>query len=311
MKKRATVLVFTCDSYEDAWYPFLTLLDKYWPDCPYDIVLNTQSKKCTLKLNNINVKTFNLYEPDSKVPYGKRCLDHLKRIDTDYVITLMDDFFVRSKVDTQTLERIMDWMDEDKKTASFCLIHHDDAHSCRYLREDKGYKSFSLRPRYCKHNYDMQASVWRRDALIKSWREYESPWEWEGPGNLRSFDDGYKYYDLDDDAPFPIDYIDYKKKEWSGLRKGKWVAEIVCDLFKNNGIVIDYSIRGFFDAKKDINPEKTTVKSFFREVRSYGTKRRIPATLFRFKRLFAAKVLKKELPVNYCEYLRHKYYDKI
>lgn len=310
MKKRATVLVATCDSYEDAWYPFLNLLSKYWGDCPYDIVLNTESKKCTLKYENLNVITFNLYEPGSKVTYGKRYIDHLNKIDTEYVITLMDDFFIRSKVDTEVLEQIMDWMDEDVKIASFCLIHHDDEHSCRYLRDEKGYKNFSLRPKYCKHNYDMQANVWRRDALIKSWREYESPWEWEGPGNIRSFDDGYKYYDLDDDADFPIDYIDYKKGEWSGLRKGKWVAEVVCDLFEKNDIVVDYSIRGFFNPENDCNPKKATVKAFLREVRSYGARRRIPATWFKFKRLFATKICKKDMPINYCEHLRHKYYDK-
>ena len=309
--KRATVLVFSCDSYEDVWGPFFTLLDKYWKDCPYDIVLNTESKTCNLELENLNVQTFSLYKPGERVPYGKRCLDHLKNINTDYIITLMDDFFVRSPVDTAVLEQVMDWMDGDPKIASFCLVHHDDIHSCRYSREEVGYKNFSLRPRYCKQNYDMQANIWRRDALISSWREFESPWEWEGPANIRSFDDGYKYYDLDDDAPFPIDYIDYKKGEWSGIRKGKWVAKTVCDLFEKNGIVVDYSRRGFFDPEKDIKPPKTTIKSFLREVRCYGNKRRVRATLYRFRRLIMVGILHIEQPINYCEYLRHKYYDKV
>ncbi len=311
-KKRATVLVFSCDSYEDAWYPFFALLDKYWADCPYDILLNTETKECKVPLKNITVKTLGLYKDcNKKVPYGKRCIDHLNAIDTDYVITLMDDFFVRSKVDTAALEQVMDWMDADKRIASFCLLHHDDRHSCKYSREEEGYKNYSLRPRYCNHNYDMQSCVWRRDAFIKSWRPYESPWEWEGPSNIRSFDDGYLYYDLDDDADFPIDYIDYKKHEWSGIRKGKWVKKTVSELFKNNDIEVDYSVRGFFDEEKDATPVKHTLKNELRELRSYGYKRFVPATWFKVKRLLATRVLKKDYPVSYCEYLRHKYYDKV
>ena len=311
MSSRATILVYSCDSYEDAWGPLFTLMDKYWPDCQYEILLNTETKKHEVAYKNLKVKTLSLYKPGEKVPYGKRAIDHIKAIETDYVITLMDDFFIRSEVDTATLEQIMDWMDKDPKIASFCLVHHDDPHSCRYRRWEEGYKNFSLRPRYCNHNYDMQACVWRKDALLKSWRPFESPWEWESASNIRSFDDGYKYYDLDETAKFPIDYIDYKKHEWSGIRKGKWVKETVYNLFEENGIEVDYSKRGFFDPEKDVNNMKTTVKSFLREVRCYGRKRVVPATLFRFKRLFFVNLLKKDMPESYCEYLRHKYYDKV
>ena len=48
-KKRATIVVFSCDSYEDVWNPFFTLMNKYWKNCKYDIILN--SKKYQLKRN--------------------------------------------------------------------------------------------------------------------------------------------------------------------------------------------------------------------------------------------------------------------
>lgn len=311
MDNRCKVLVFSCDKYEDAWYPFFTLMDRYWTDCPYEFILNTESKNCDLNLEHIKVVTYNLYKQGENVPYGKRTLDHLRRMDCKYVIITMDDFFIRSRVNTEEVNKIVDWMDTDDKIASFCLVHHDDRHSCRYSRYEKGYEHYSLRPRYCKQNYDFQISVWRREALIKSWREYESPWEWEGPANYRSFHDGYKYYDLDEDAEFPFDYIDYKKGEWSGIRKGKWVKKTVYDLFKKEGIEIDYSIRGFFDPDKDINPGKTTIRSFLREVRSYGSRMRWPVVFYRFRRLIWCNMLGHELPLNYCEYIRHKYYDKV
>lgn len=313
MNSRATVLVFSCDSYEDAWYPFFTLMDQYWADCPYRVLLNTETKNCSVLLKHIKVDTLQLYTGNTKtIPYGKRCLDHLKHIDSQYVITLMDDFFIRSKVDTAVLERVMDWMDDDPTIASFCLLHHDDRHSCRYLREETGYEGFSLRPRYCTHNYDMQACIWRKSAYEKTWRPFMNPWEWEGPANYRSFDDGYKYYDLDDDAPFPIDYIDYKKHEWSGIRKGKWVKETVYDLFQKHGIVIDYSIRGFYDPQLGLSSKRQTLRSALREIRCYGRRRVIPATMFKMVRYIKAHWLKIDgLPESYCEALRSRHYDKV
>lgn len=310
---RATVLVFSCDKYEDVWYPFFTLMDKYWSDCRYRILLNTESKSCNVPLKNIQVDTLNLYtSSESNIPYGRRCKDHLKNIDSEYVITLMDDFFIRSKVDTDCLERIMDWMDEDPQIASFCLLHHDDRHSCKYLRKEKKYENFSLRPRYCNHNYDMQACVWRKSVLYNSWKDFMSPWEWEGPANYRSFDDGFRYYDLDDDAPFPIDYIDYKKNEWSGVRKGKWVKETVLELFEKEDIEVDYSIRGWYNVNEDRTLNNGfSILNFLREIRCYGWRRFLPALTWKITRKIRLCVFKtKNLPENYCEYLRRKYYEK-
>lgn len=307
---RCKVLVFSCDKYQDTWDPFFFLMNKYWTDCPYEFILNTESKSYKKKYENIKITTYNLYNSGEVVPYGKRTLDHLRRMDCKYVIITMDDFFVRSKVKTKEFEKIMNWMDNDEKIASFCLVHHDDRHSCKYLRNEIKYDNYSLRPRYCKHNYDFQISIWRRDTLIKTWKDYFTPWEWEGAANYRSFHDGYKYYDIDDDAEFPIDYIDYKKNEWSGIRKGKWVKETVYDLFKENGIRVDYNKRGWFVPEKDLKHSRTTIKSFIRDARCYGRKMRWKVVFYRLRRLVQCNIIGGDLPLNYCEYIRHKYYDK-
>ena len=38
MKSNITVLVNSCDSYSDAWYPFFTLWKKYWPDSKFPVI---------------------------------------------------------------------------------------------------------------------------------------------------------------------------------------------------------------------------------------------------------------------------------
>lgn len=38
-----TIVVSTCDAYRDLWPAFFALFKRYWPDCPYKIVLNTET----------------------------------------------------------------------------------------------------------------------------------------------------------------------------------------------------------------------------------------------------------------------------
>lgn len=54
-KTNVAVRVNSCDKYEDAWNPFFKLFSIMWPDCPYDIYLNSETKEynCTF----MNVKT--------------------------------------------------------------------------------------------------------------------------------------------------------------------------------------------------------------------------------------------------------------
>ena len=42
-KNDVTILVNSCDKYEDAWEPFFVLLEKYWIDHPRKILLNSET----------------------------------------------------------------------------------------------------------------------------------------------------------------------------------------------------------------------------------------------------------------------------
>ena len=44
-----SVLVTSCDSYDDTWEPFFTLLETMWPNCHYPIYLSTETKNFSLE----------------------------------------------------------------------------------------------------------------------------------------------------------------------------------------------------------------------------------------------------------------------
>jgi hypothetical protein len=53
-----TIIVNSCDAYDDTWYPFFKLLKKYWPNCKFPIVLNTETKK--FEYEGLDIKVINL-----------------------------------------------------------------------------------------------------------------------------------------------------------------------------------------------------------------------------------------------------------
>lgn len=72
--KKCTVLLSTCDSYEDTWNPFFKLMNKYWEDCPYDVFINTESKNYIPNFNT-KLNIVSLHPINKKLQWGGRMLE--------------------------------------------------------------------------------------------------------------------------------------------------------------------------------------------------------------------------------------------
>lgn len=234
MNNRCTVVVSSCDTYEDTWYPFFRILEEQWPNCPYPIVLNTEAKSFSYK--DMNIKTFNFYKPGKKVPWGKRLIKTLKNIDSEYILFMLDDFFLLNPVDQQRIEECIKWMDEDKDISvfSFWRTHQPNI-------KDGKYPHFERRPQNGKYRLNCQAAIWRREKLISYIRPHENPWQWEILGSKRSERYKEKFYSAIEGEPYIMEYsiLEY------GLIRGKWTRGVV-DLFKKYDIECDFSTRGFY-----------------------------------------------------------------
>lgn len=82
MRERCSVLISTCDKYEDAWEPFFYFFKKYWNDCPYTIYANTEKKKVYIR--DLNIITLN--STSDTISWSLRLKNALKRISTEYVV---------------------------------------------------------------------------------------------------------------------------------------------------------------------------------------------------------------------------------
>lgn len=148
--KDCTILVCSCDSYEDCWEPFFELFRKYWPDCPYDIVLNTESK--AFRMDGLDIACHQFYKAGESVPYGERLLRHLEEIDTPTIMIMMDDFFIRRNVST---EKIQYCINELKKNPDIAVFSFDSVKD-DMNRDDGKYNDFMLRPKNGEYKMNLQ-----------------------------------------------------------------------------------------------------------------------------------------------------------
>lgn len=224
-----TVVVCSNDKYEDTWYPFFTVLKDRWKDNPFPIVLNTESK--TFSMPGILVRTLHLYKPEERVQWGKRLKDTLRSLDSEYVIILLEDFFLERDVDTQKVLQCISWMDQDPGIACF------NFYKTQCGRKKSKYPDFMQRKQFSQYRFNAQACLWRRKDLIHFIRNDEDPWVWEAAGNCRSFRIRKKFYCCADNAKMAFEY------HLPGIVRGKWNAELVEPIVRPYGIKLDYSKR--------------------------------------------------------------------
>ncbi len=90
-----SVLVSSCGSYSDLWTPCAILHEKNWPDCRWPIYIGSDKYAQS--------PTRLLLAPEG-APWS-RCLNaYLSQINTPRVLLLLDDFFLRSRVPTKSIE---------------------------------------------------------------------------------------------------------------------------------------------------------------------------------------------------------------
>ena len=295
---KCTVLVCSCDDYEDLWLPFFSLFNIYWHDCPYEVVLNTESKN--YYHDGLDIVCYNLYKEGDCISYGERMIDHLKRIKTRYVFVTVDDYFIQRDVNNEEIERVIDWMERDSSIACFQFAPTRD----RFNTIDERFPDYELRPRYGEYKYALQAGIWRTDAFLKTWRKGISPWDWEIWGNYRSMNDGLKYYSIRENVEPPIYYgFDYDKGGAMIVRRGKWIHGDYERILENHSISVDYEKRGWYS--NEIMPGQND--PFFKKERT-----RIMSTgLCIYLRIFAWRIIKyikmkmhKKVNKTYMDYKR-------
>jgi glycosyltransferase involved in cell wall biosynthesis len=224
--KDISVLMMTCDKYSDIWQPFYQLYTKYFPN-PYDLYVGTETLDCDF---GTTIKT--------QGQWTNRLKETLKQIDTKYVLFLLDDFFIRNKVNYVQIDTIKDYFKDNIATFNFELTN------C-IRTEEKSIGTFKKKSNKQIYLFSCQPGLWDREKLIEILDDDKSPWQME----TTELDSKYEFYANVGELIIDIGYYNHKKS-W-GVVQGKWATEMI-KLNNKEKLGIDFSQRGFYDLELSI-----------------------------------------------------------
>lgn len=213
-----TILVASCDAYSDVLEHFETFFGKFWPDCPFDAVLVTESPRTDLGIFTRQVAC------GKGKPWSAMLVEALDTVDTPRVVLMMDDYFLSDKVDTaRFLQRLDD------------AIRHDAA-SLRLIPCPTNFKPFDAEfgayPANTAYCVSCQVSIWAKDFIRRVASQTTNAWEFERRGS---------YLCGDERRPMLVT----RTKEFpfiDAVHKGYW-EKFAVKLCRDNGVDIDFSRR--------------------------------------------------------------------
>jgi len=233
-KDNCAIVVCSCDNYADTWNPFFTLLKKYWVDCPYNIFLNTETLQYSHPDFDIKVINFDV----SGASWTARLANTIKQVQSEQVLLMLDDFFLYDVVDTKKVAQCVEWIEANGNIATFTI----GSVSTFGLKSE--YKGFLRTPSDDRLVVRCIAGVWNKSKLLWYLSHDESAWEWESGATNRSYQTDDEFYIMEERG-LRFDIIPYCHYKY-GLIGGKWISGTET-IFEDNGIELDFSIRGFFD----------------------------------------------------------------
>lgn len=239
-----SILINTCDKFEDCWEPFFKLWSIYWPNCSGKIYLNTEYKEFSYPgIDITSVKCGQqLNLPSRTRATWSQCLRQaLKVIDTDIVLYMQEDYFLNRRVQNDIVEHFVH------------LMHQHEHIKCIHLTDQSvtscgksPYKKLNICTPIQRYRVCCQAALWRKDELINLLRDDENAWEFEEYGSWRSSALNHDYYVVDTAWVRQGEYeiIPYI---FTGIVQGRWFRPVT-ELFATHNINIDYNRRGFHTA---------------------------------------------------------------
>jgi hypothetical protein len=235
-----TVLVNSCDSFEDCWHPFFLLLRRYWPECTAPLLLVTETKDWNQ--DGLDVRCAKVQRAgEGRLTWSECLIRSLDQVQTPLVLYFQDDYFLHRRVRADLVERAVAHMMAHQEVKHIGLTKHGSAGP--YLPTNSNW--LQLIRRDARYRISTQAGLWRVETLRSYLRSEENGWMFEIFGTWRAATRNDTFLCVDHDARKGGAAIDYLH---TGIIKGKWLREIQ-DVFESNGIHVDYSLRSFYVPK--------------------------------------------------------------
>lgn len=172
MKKLAIVGIFF-DDYKDLWRDFIHLFEENWPECPYDMYIVNQQE-------NIDYESkFKIINAGKEAEYSRKVQTALEKINADYYLLLLDDFFLSKKIESNILESLLEYIYIND--IKYCSLPLDDFSGSFKGKRIKDFKNMREITPKAEYTVSCQPAIWKKDFLSKCiGSENYNAWIFEG-----------------------------------------------------------------------------------------------------------------------------------
>lgn len=242
MHSDVTVVICSCDKYEDAWFPFFEMLRIYGGDFAYPIVLNTEQKSYSNA--HFDVRVINT---PGRATWSERMKNVLSQIETEYIFLLLEDYFLKAPFDHERFGIALEYMraHEDVGFMDIAPRYASNAEEARaYQKLTDIEDEFFVRENK-KFNITLVPSLWRRNVFMDLLRDHEDVWSFEYFSGIRARNSGIKVVRYITRTPTIYEY-DFQVWTGMGITRGQWLPKNVT-FFEKHGVAVNYDNLGILN----------------------------------------------------------------
>ena len=256
-----TILVSSCDKYADAWEPFFKLFHIKCPDCPYRILFNTESKNYSC--DDLSIETVHTGACQT---WTERIKASLEKIDTEFVLFFLEDFFLLSPVNPQSWQQALDCMKKHPDVGFMCF--HPNGPFNQPLRH-RSVIDTNLYETKKNENFRINATVglWRKEFLLQMLFRDGDAWYFEWSATKLSKYSNYKTTFWDRESVRIFDY-EINLSSGLGIFRGKWLSGNK-KLFETYHLTVNFENLGMIDENSIMESVKAENQSTNRHFKKF------------------------------------------
>lgn len=253
-KNKIAIFIDSFDGYSDVWPVFFEIFDMFWKNCPYKKYLVTNNKEYKYK-DLVSLKT------GAEENWFIRTLKAIECVKEDYIIFMLEDFFISKYYNETIIDEIVDEMQQKN-------IYYYQLSNIVKLKQNEKFL-------YHKFEYpvSLQLTIWKKSEFVRAVQESyacgsQTPWDFE-----KYFIEKFKNKK---ECPKGIAYdtrdiMGYK----NGIIQGKWYPKTI-NFFKNKDLYFDIGNRPVMTRRETIKYE---TKLFLSTFLSTGLKNKLKKVL--------------------------------
>lgn len=243
-----SIIVLSSDGYSDCWEPLFMSFKKYFSGIEnYELILSTNTKTYSYPGLEINTITHGLTSA-----WSKRLKDTLDKAKNDIVLVLVEDFFLRSKINSKAFNTVVNLMINEE------IDHIRLMNSGGKFKTDKSdFKILERITESTNHRFLYLPGLWKKKVLKKYLVDFEMPYMAEKMGNQRSKLLKDQFYAISQNYIQENGQLYYCSSS-GAIYKGKWVDWVI-EFLEKHQLEIDLTIRGLGTKEYNANMRNKTL----------------------------------------------------